>query len=253
MVYLDYLQKINSVKNNSHYKFLKWCLCILWGIGHTYSAKCFDMQSYLDFSSPKSEKDFLQKFPYGQYLQEYDLQDIELLNQHRDYVYTQQKSGDRFLYHLCKKYVETLDSNALNKNVQLGEHFLHYSQQNQLLIYKVMGNMILETVAHKLEKAIRTGHISAKTANTKKLVETLQKHQFIINIPPSKWEKLKYHISKGNWLYIWDRAKKEYGLVYLLLIGMLLMGSLTSLFYRKRIVNTFASNVNPLKANSKFS
>jgi hypothetical protein len=212
-------------------------VCLL-GIYLVYPAFGLDLSNYLKEKSTQSDKEFLKEFPYQLYLKEVSLKDVNSLEKQRKILNKNKRDGDKFLYLLCQHYIENIDKDvqSLNNLLHLSQAYLDFSSNSEDgMVYEILGNMIMEEVVHQTESQIKEGTLSKNDRDVKDMIAVLKEHQFIINVTQSDWEKLTYHVSQGNWIYISDRMHKEIGIGLVPLLMIFLLGFSLVVWYRKSI------------------
>ncbi len=181
----------------------------------TIKSPALSLGDYCRAQHQQSEKDFLNTFPYQDYLQQFAFGDLELMENHRLLLNKQGRSGDKFLFRLSQSYlienpVKLDDLEDLKQKVLIGEAFARKAKESEeVAIYELLGNILLEAIAIELQKGIREQSVNPHDAEIQNLVTRLRAQQFIINIPKSNLEKLQYHLLQGHWAYLWDRLFKE--------------------------------------------
>lgn len=209
-------------------------LCLLLCVAASVWA--LDLPQYIDEKSTQSQDEFLEKFPYKTYLQQISLSEVDELEKQRQQLKAAQRDGDKFLYLLGQEYIATYTKSlaSLTDMVHLSQLYVEQAEHSDDgMIYELLANLMLEEVAHQVEVQIETGQLDKHDKAVKNIISVLKTHQFIINIPQSKWEKLQYHITQGNWAYIFNRLQKEAGVLPLILLGGLLF---LGVFLSRRVI-----------------
>lgn len=213
--------------------------------GWLASAKSFDMQAYLrNLDESLQIAHILQDFPYETYLEEIQLQDYPVLEQHRLAMNAFQEGlGEQFIRQVFAFYRDTQpvdlnDPAAWQARCRLGEMYLYLPKvlPDCSYAYPDAGDLLLEHLAHRLGAAIQSGERPAQDPDTYALQQRLVANRYLVNLPTSRWAKLAFNLKEGRFMYILDRVHKDYPLV--LYLGLPLCLLVLVLFMRRKKKNS---------------
>ncbi len=186
----------------------------------------FDFEEYLKQSASINDPDFINHFPYRDYLAVYSPYNISVTESHRMLLDTLGFDKDVFLIKLIKEYfaINPIDVNDILKlisDIHLGELYMNIGE---LVVeshtYELLGVIILSSCTKEIETAIENKDIKRSSSDFKNLDKLLTRNHYFISVKLNDFEKLLYNISQGNWEYIKNRfltRTKKY-LPFLMLI-----------------------------------
>ena len=221
------------------------CLVTLLVFMISPDAKSLDMREFLKDNASKNQEEFIQNFPYTQFLQENGFGNYDSLQDYKTRLDNIGLPGDKFLYKLTQNFI---DQNSLHHKelpsfiarFHLAKYFLKENASRDM-IYEMISNMLMEDLSQQLNIILEAKKISKKSPELQNLVNNLAAHQFIVTVPMTNMEKLQYHVSQGNWMYILDRVCKEFfwGSYWLfgMTIGLTLL--MASLYFQRFIRWTY--------------
>ena len=217
------------------------CLLALLAFMITLETQALDMREFLEANASKNQEEFIQKFPYAQFLKENGFGNYDSLQDYKSRLDKIGLSGDKFLYKLTQFFI---DQNPINQQdlpsfiarFHLAQYFLKENASEDM-IYEMISHMLMEDLSQQLNVSLKGKKLSKKSPELQTLVKNLAEHQFIVTVPMTNLEKLQYHVSQGNWMYILDRVCKEFfwGSYWLfgMTVGLVLI--ISSLYFQKFI------------------
>ncbi|GAB4403599.1 MAG: hypothetical protein OHK0053_28500 [Microscillaceae bacterium] len=186
-------------------------LCFWTGQG---SLVALDAYQFFEKNQNLPPKAFLQKFPFETYLKQVDWTKLPSLEQYRTLLNQHGQEGDRWVYELAQAFVKerTWAAEELSARLQLAQTILAFAQDQEAEVYEMVAMLFFEKITHHTERALNEGHWSKNSPEAQHLIQALEKHKFVVNVPPSQWEKIQYHFWQGHWGYLWSRACLALGL-----------------------------------------
>ncbi|NJL14294.1 MAG: hypothetical protein HC913_15645 [Microscillaceae bacterium] len=106
----------------------------------------------------------------------------------------------------------TWNTEELPNKLQMAQKLLAFAQDQEAEVYEMVAMLFFEKITRHTEAALREGHWSKNSPEARQLIQTLEKHKFVVNVPPTQWEKMQYHFWQGHWSYLWSRACLSLGL-----------------------------------------
>jgi len=178
-------------------------------------AQVFDLNNYLEKTKNDSDSVFYENFPYHDFCKIIEIDNISSVKNYREILKNNGRSNaDAVIINTITTYHETypLDCKDIIRLTVTAETGSIYSNIQEILcdsayFYVSIGDYILNQCAQELELALKEKRISKTDSQIATVQSILQKNQYYIDIPKSRFEKLKEHIKEGNWSYILDRAK----------------------------------------------
>ncbi|MFY0606395.1 MAG: hypothetical protein JXR10_06765 [Cyclobacteriaceae bacterium] len=177
----------------------------------------FDMKSYYAQHRHETEQQFLDRFPYAEYLKVTSFIDFKTLQAHRYYLWSQRRTniGDLFLCHLAERFLQyyKIYLHRTEDHLQIGEAFispkrnLFNDKVNEL--YQLIGYHLLSQVAETIEAGIKNGEFSKYSPGNQLIIDRLEQNKIYVNEQPSTWEKVLSNVAKGNFSYLSDRMGKK--------------------------------------------
>lgn len=201
-----------------------------------------DLYNYCSVNNEQTDEAFLNQFPYLEYLKEFSIKNLNVLEEHRQYLSENGRDGDNFLFNLCETYLEVhpvdpTDLQDTKEKIKIGETFLRLDGVLSS-VYPAMGDFLLSMVAEAVQEGIQNEQLNPRQFDVKYLVERLEDNLYVIDIPLSNKAKFLLHAKKGNWGYIWSRVRARYLEEFILLLTIgIFVGGFTARFLLKRISN----------------
>lgn len=196
----------------------------------------FNLEEYISKTNNQSGQVFLSKFPYEEYLEQIDIRNMQIIEKHRVLLNQNGRDGNRFLISLFEKYLKATsfdvnDLDGLKMQLKISENTLQFQLKvdtGENKTYEIIGYLLFDRVASVVQAGVKQGRLNKNSEDVKYLISKLTENQYIIDLPVSTFEKLLFHIRKGNWKYIYDRIKNVYlwqfiGLVTLVLFVFLVV------------------------------
>jgi hypothetical protein len=179
----------------------------------------FDMTDYQSQNGQLTQDEFLNQFPYKNYLKNVPFTDFKILEMHRDSLNAdtlRQGLGDEFLYALgdnfLKIYPVIATTQQLNAKISIGEKYLSKKANirgQDAEIYQLIGYFILGKVAQKIENEFKSGKFDLTQPENEAIINRLSKNKVFLSIDKSDWDKMLAAVQEGQWNYIWDRVNKK--------------------------------------------
>lgn len=192
---------------------------------NTKETAYFDFEEYVAQNASGNDTQFLENFPYSDYLAVYSPYNIPVVESHRMMIDTLGFNKDVFLIKLVKEYfaanpIDIDDIPKLTSDIHLGELYMNLDGMvNESLIYELLGDIILSSCTKEIEKGLDCNDIKRSSSSYKHIEKLLTGNHYFISVKISDFEKLLYNISQGNWMYIKSRfiTRTENYLPFLLL------------------------------------
>lgn len=204
----------------------------------------FFLQNYLAESKFLGDEEFYRKFPYEKYLSNVDLANFSFLEHQRSTVDQHQRNGEVFVVRVFRNYLDLnpIDLTAMSdliRIIDLADKALNFHVSNgyDSSIYENIAYILLDDLADTVQDGINSG-VLIDSGDVKFLVSELRMRDYVIDVPTSRFYKLKKHIKNRNWMYIWNRLKLDY--FNGLLIGFVVFGFLI-LMFSKRLIERILS------------
>ena len=177
----------------------------------------FDMANHVSQNTYLSREQFLENFPYNDYLKVIGFTEFATLRGHRDYLNTNREQiGDDFLYYLgdnfLKLYPIGTSLKQLNAKIDIGEMFLSKKTAPTSAdreVFQLMGYFLLGKVAQKIEGEFKAGRFDINQPENEKVITRLASNKVYLSIEKSDWDKAMQALEKGNFGYLWDRFSKK--------------------------------------------
>ena len=194
-------------------------LILLLTILPTFLLAQFDMPQHMRDNAQLTQVEFLERFPYKNYLKTVPFTDFKTLQTHRDSLNAdtlRQNLGDEFLYALAdnflKIYPVIASNQQLNAKISIGEKYLNKKtdvkgQDGE--IFQLIGYFLLGKVAQKIESEFKAGKFDLTQPENEAIINRLAKNKVFLSIDKSDWDKMVAAMQKGQWNYIWDRVNKK--------------------------------------------
>lgn len=180
----------------------------------------FDMSNHFEQNATLTQDEFLERFPYKNYLKNVPFTDFKTLQVHRRFLNTADTlrpgMGDEFLYALgdnfLKLYPIIASTQQLNAKISIGEKYLSKKAEitgEEAEIFQLMGYFLLGKVAQKIEAEFKAGKFDITEPTNEAIINRLAKNKVFLSIDKSDWDKMLVAVQKGQWNYLWDRASKK--------------------------------------------
>ena len=218
---------------------LLYCVMFL-GCKSSYG---FDLGVYCQEKNDIPWKDFIDHFPYQDYLESVDLCHYLILKRDRDTInHYFEQSGDDFLNHLMDKYIETAPINIeqiddIEYKIKLAEIYYQLPDivDNCPPAFLDMSDLLMTRISQAVEEAIIAEKLHKASFEAQMLTHRLASNGYLINIPVSQWDKLVFNLEEGNYAYIWDRIQKRMWVEFWATIGLFSLACFGAfVFVRKR-------------------
>jgi hypothetical protein len=179
----------------------------------------FDIVDYANQNAALTQEEFLNQFPYKNYLKAVPFTDFKTLEMHRDSLNAdtlRQGLGDEFLYALGDNFLKIYPISAslqqLNAKIAIGEKYL--SKKTDITgadgeIYQLIGYFLLGKVAQRIEVEFKAGKFDITQPDNEAIIARLARNKVFLSIDKSDWDKMLAAVQKGQWNYIWDRVNKK--------------------------------------------
>lgn len=183
----------------------------------SFSAKAMDFIQVADSLKTLPQKEFLNQFPFEQYLEGGTPDDVKLMETHRRYLDSLGLDGDRFIMKLYEEFLKTrpLDfqnAKQINRQLQLGELMSNSEKYmpDSVFVYSALGIMIFSRIADTLEVLINKGEVDKNDFEIRYILARLAENQYAIDISTSNFSKLWKNLKECNCDYIWHKSITTY-------------------------------------------
>lgn len=201
-----------------------------------------------------SSEEFIEQFPYKDYLAKYPINNIILLESHRYFLENQNIDSDDFIEALINCHVEMVSfdfirGDSIKKLIQTSEILSHSKSYlpDSVSIYMVASDIIFEAIADTLETMIKEKTLDMDDFNVKYIIQRLIDNQYVIALPPNNWEKFWKYIKEGRWEYIWHKFTTTYlkEFIVAIITGISFLGLLIwiGVRYKKKKKKKIAKNL----------
>lgn len=182
-----------------------------------YSCRAIDFEATVSKFIHLEESEFLNQFPFDEYIRNYDLENVDSLEAHKEYLNRLGFAGDYFLMKVFENHLKdySIDFNQLDSIKQLltmAEVMRHSANYlpDSIIVYKAIGSLILKGIADSLEVKIENGSLDKKDFDIRYIITRLGDNNYLIDTPISNLEKLWKNLKEGNIRYLLHKATTTY-------------------------------------------
>lgn len=204
-------------------------------------AFALDMKEHCLANAHASDQQFLNTFPYDQYIRVTDrnplttvLHDYETLITVGRKNVTEQLFYDADEFYMKSQSIDVTNLPKLLSQLQLAEQFLHYPAKGDSslsFITQRIGDRFFSAAAYHMEEGIANGKINKDDPIFDQLMVVLQRNHYTPNIPTSNAQKFWNHAKEGDWSYLWNRFRTRYLKDVVLLLSL----AVNALFFLRPI------------------
>lgn len=175
------------------------------------------------------QEEFLNLYPFRDYISVCLYHNIQELESHKQYLDHIEIDGKAFIYRLYQEYmayaeVDFKKMESIKKLLAIGEVMSiskQYLHPDSAFVYVVVGDLIFSALTDSLETLLNEKKIDKNDFEVQYIIERLNEHQFLVNIPVSNWEKFWKHFRNGNFSYIWQKATGTYIREFFIFLGII--------------------------------
>jgi len=227
-------------------RFLSFCFLLVTCL----PLRAIDFVSEVERLSNLSHEEFFKKFRFEEYASTYDLEDIMLLESHKNILYKKGIDGDFFLItlfqqHVSKQPMDFKDLSTLKPMLKHAE-LLRCSDNylpDSVFVYKALADEYLKKIADSLEVLVKNKDVDIKSFEIKYVLERLSENNYYIDIREPNLSKLIRYMKEGRWDYIVQKLKTTYKTEFLTACTIGILFSILIFFgYKKRKRNQFISH-----------
>lgn len=209
----------------------KWFLCLAfilcWYQGESNNPIA-DFAELIEPYRGHSPMGFIDSFPFEIYCQQQKdiLDEVRILEEHKQQVNRLGFDGDIFLMEVFKEYLTatTLDYNDVESfKPLLGLAETMYQSDKYLpdsiFVYSAISSMLFGTVADSLQTLIYDEKVDANNFHMHYLLSRLSDYRYHVDVPTPNTQKLLSYMKQGRWTYIWHKLRTTYLTEFLLFLG----------------------------------
>ena len=200
------------------------------------------LEQYLNQTKYLDDSQFLENLLRSNYYNIADIHNFTLLEQHCDLL--DRYSRDSFLFFelvfqekVRRSLPKTLDINKITPLLELADRLNRHKSKKRTYFFLGLKDVVLRAIAEHIALLAHRDFTLRYTKESNILVKELRVREFEIDFPRLTYlEKITYHIKKGNWKYLINRAPiflEEYitqlGILFIFCL------SIVTFFARKRI------------------
>jgi hypothetical protein len=196
----------------------------------------------IDSSAQVRHPDFLQDFPFPDYLQFLSEASLAHFVEDIDFIALHKGPVDEFLdslYALQQAYLQDHpnDYDYMLRQLRMGETLLQLDGIKKGFIFPAFGDLMLQSLATQLDHGLANQQYQPSNGDVQYLIRRLRENKFFVNVPVSDWQKGFDHLKSGNWGYLFRKVRLKQPILFYcgISIFVLIAGAVVLIILRKKI------------------